>query len=220
MFNVTRPFPAPECLSKKQYNNAEVVDLLKPMFYEKCYLCEQDGLSDPEIEHFDPHEKDDLKKFAWENLFYACSRCNGIKSNVHKDLIDCCDSSVDVFRAIKCIMPSIPSGLVEVTSMHQPSDIKTNNTAALLERCYNDAQTALRNISRASLSEKIFDHYVKFINYRIILKSKESSDEERQLAKGRIKKMLTVKFPFSVFWRWHLLSDDFLRKELQDIIDF
>jgi uncharacterized protein (TIGR02646 family) len=220
MFNVTRPLPAPECLIKNQYNHAEVVNLLEPMFYGKCYLCEQDALSDPEIEHFDPHENDHVKKFSWCNLFYACSRCNSIKSNTHKNLLDCSDSSINVCRAIKCVLPSIPNELITVTAMNMPASDKINNTVVLLDRCYNESQTALRGISRITLLDKIFEHYCYFIGYRNTLKNKKSSDDERKHAKGRIKEMLKAKFPFSIFWRWHLLSDDFLVKELHDLIDF
>jgi hypothetical protein len=220
MFNVTRPLPAPECLSKNQYNTAEVVELLEPMFFGKCYLCEQDALSDPEIEHFDPHENDNVKKFAWNNLYYACSRCNGIKSNGHKNLLDCCDPTIDMCKAIKCIMPSIPDNPIEVTPMINPPSAELTNTVALLSKCYNESNTALRGISRISLSNKIFENYCEFINYRNILKNKKSTAKEKEHAKDRIEAMLKVNFPFAIFWRWHLLSDAFLSKELQDLTTF
>jgi hypothetical protein len=65
MFNVDRVAPAPASLNKNQYNTKDVVDILEPMFHGKCYLCEQDELTDPEIEHFDPHKGDVTKKYDW-----------------------------------------------------------------------------------------------------------------------------------------------------------
>ncbi len=220
MFNTTRPPKAPDCLTHKIYNDEEVVKILAPMFYYKCYLCERDELSDPEIEHFDPHEKDDSKKYDWYNLYYSCGRCNSIKSNTHKNLLDCCDTTIDAFRTIKCVLPSVPNEPIKIIAMQYEQDPRTINTVALLDRCYNEDNTALRGITRVVLSEKIFDYYTDILNYRRILKDKKYSDDEKSNAKGRIKAMLKVSFPFSVFWRWYVLSDYFLSEELKDAIDF
>ncbi|MBU6957575.1 hypothetical protein KRR23_07460 [Pseudomonas sp. CVAP len=220
MFNVVRPFPAPACLSEGKYNHSEVVDLLHPMFYGKCYLCEQDELSSPEIEHFDPHEKDVVKKFDWSNLYYSCGRCNSIKSNIHKDLLDCCDASLNVFRMIKCVLPSIPSGSIEVKAMINPEGVKVVNTVNLLHKCYNEDATPLRGITRSVLMERLFEYYTDFLGYRFTLKSKKSTTQERELAKGRIESMLEVGFPFSVFWRWHVIEDSFLSEQLKGRMNF
>ena len=220
MFNTTRQLAVPDCLNHKQYNTEEVIKILHPMFHGKCYLCEADELSDPEVEHFDPHEKDDQKKYDWNNLYYACGRCNSIKSNTHKDLLDCCDNGIDVFRAIKCVLPSTPDSPINVIAMQGTGNQKTNNTVVLLERCYNEDNTAFRGITRTVLIENLFDHFTHFLKYRGILRNKRSTDDQKKHAKGRIEAMLKVSFPFSVFWRWHLLSDSFLKNELHDLIDF
>jgi hypothetical protein len=220
MFNVIRDSVAPACLADGYYNHREVVDILYPMFFGKCYLCERDELCDPEIEHFDPHEKDEGKKFDWNNLYYACGRCNSIKSNTHKNLLDCCDSSINVLRAIKCILPSIPSGIVEVSAMLCPEDGKMSNTVELLKKCYNEGGTPLRGITRSVLMESLFEYYSEFLGYRIAIRNKRSTRAERQHARGRIEAMLDVSFPFSVFWRWHVIEDSYLSEELKDCIDF
>lgn len=220
MFNVTRSPTAPACLSNKQYNTPEVVALLQAMFFGKCYLCEQDELDAPEIEHFDPHKGDETKKYAWDNLFYACARCNSIKSHTHKNLLNCCDPNVDVFRAIKCIMPSIPDHPIQITAMINPQTDEAINTEILLNKCYNESETGLRDISRISLIERIFDYYSKFLAHRQMLKDKESTAQERTVAKERFQAMLKVEFPFSNFWRWHVLDDAYLCRELSEFIDF
>jgi uncharacterized protein (TIGR02646 family) len=220
MFNTIRPSSVPDCLSHKKYNTKEVVEILNPMFHGKCYLCERDELSDPEIEHFDPHEDDNQKKYDWNNLYYSCSRCNNIKSHTNKNLLDCCDSTIDVFRMIKCILPSIPDEPISVIAIQDVTNPKTINTVKLLDRCYNEDNTALRGITRVVLIEKIFYHYTKFLEYRYTLKNKESTSSAKQHAKESIEAMLKVSFPFSVFWRWHLLSDSFLSNELADLITF
>lgn len=221
MFNVVRPQEIPECLTRdknKQYNDKEVVDILAPLFHYKCYLCERDELFDSEIEHFDPHEKDESKKYDWHNLYYACSRCNSLKSNKHKELLDCCDPDIDIFKTIKCTF--IPCEPIKVTAENLQTDIKTQNTVKLLNRCYNEDNTALRSISKIHLNEKILEYYTHLLNQRLILKNKKSTDTEKQNAKEKIAVMLKTSFPFSVFWRWHVLSDSFLAQELKDYINF
>ncbi|WP_170994934.1 HNH endonuclease, partial [Escherichia coli] len=81
MFNVIRTYPAPDCIARNRYNDTDVTEVLKPLFYAKCYLCERNEVQDAEVEHLIPHEGDDNLKYNWVNLFYSCSRCNGIKGN-------------------------------------------------------------------------------------------------------------------------------------------
>lgn len=220
VFNVVRKYPAPDCLNDEKYNTAEVVRLLEPMFYGKCYLCEQDELSDPEIEHFDPHEGNVQKKYDWDNLFYACSRCNSIKGSIHKNLLNCCDAKVNVFAAIKIIMPSIPDNDVQISSNGDESNVVINNTVELLKKCFNLSNTGLRGVTRAVLIEKLYSHYSNFLQYRAILRDKAKTDDEKNHAKQRLKSMLAVSFPFSGVWRWHVLEDSFLKEKLEDLIDF
>jgi uncharacterized protein (TIGR02646 family) len=221
MFNTDRPFPAPDCLNDKKYNTEEVVNLLHSMFHGKCYLCEQDELSDPEIEHFDPHEGDVNKKYDWNNLYYACSRCNSIKSTTYKNLLDCCDSNTDVFRAIKCVVASNPDDPINIIAMPFIQNPQTiNTTVELLRKCYNENNTALRGITKINLVEKIFNHYTDMLIHRRTLRDKKSTKTDKQHAKESIESMLKVHFPFAVFWRWHVLSDSFLATELEDLIDF
>lgn len=220
MFNTIRDPTVPSCLMHKKYNTEEVVKILEPMFFGKCYLCEKDELSDPEIEHFDPHESNNSKKYDWHNLYYACGRCNSIKSNIHRNLLDCCDSTLDVFKRIKCLLPSVPDHPISVVPMIDPIDIKTANTVKLLERCYNEDNTALRGITRTALIEKLFSHYLEYLTYRSKLINKNYSTDEKSLARGRLIAMMKVEFPFSVFWRWHLISDARLSNELKTEIDF
>ncbi|MDR2027263.1 MAG: hypothetical protein LBQ01_06880 [Prevotellaceae bacterium] len=206
MFNTVRPCPGPDCSTG--YRSKEVVKALREMFYGKCYLCEDD-VSDPVIEHFIPHEGDPAKKYDWNNLYYACHRCNGIKGTI-TDILDCCDPATDVFRAIKCLCPSVPDDKITVEAQY--NDSKTQNTAGLLDKCYNENNTGIRGISREALHEKLFEYYCKFIVNRRILKSRDSLQSDRDRAMEHLTQMQDVSYPFSVFWRWHVASDAFLAK--------
>lgn len=220
MFNTLRCPDIPGCLNDERYNVKEVVDLLEPMFHGKCYLCEQDELTDPEIEHFDPHRGETAKKYDWNNLYYSCGRCNSIKSYTHTNLLDCCAPDVDVFRRIKCSLPSNPDDPIKVEAVIDPNDVQTTNTVELIDKCYNQANTPLRGITRSVLMEKLFEHYTAFLTYRSTIRNKRSTEDERNHAKNRIVSMLSDSFPFSVFWKWHVLSDTRLHKHFEGEINF
>jgi hypothetical protein len=204
MFNVTRPYPGPDCST--DYRAKDVVAVLRKMFYGKCYLCE-DEVADPVVEHFIPYKNDSVKKYDWNNLYYACHRCNGIKGTT-TDILDCCDSTTDVFQAIKCLCPSVPDENIVVEA--QRDDAKTKNTANLLDKCYNEDNTGIRSISRELLHERLFEYYCKFIVHRRILKNRDSLEAEKENAKEHLTKMQEISYPFSVFWKWHIASDTFL----------
>lgn len=218
MFKVERPLVAPECTQKTGYNTREIVAELEKIFHGKCYLCEQNSLSDPEIEHFLPHEGKNLqRKYNWNNLYYSCSRCNSLKGSTHTNLLDCCDPATDVFSPIMLLLPSRYDDDVIVEIVQADPSEQITNTAALLKKCYNDNSTGLRGITREVLIEKIHNEWHKLINYRNTITSVASSDEEVNLARGRIKSMLKNTYPFSVFWKWWVLGDGKLLKAMPEI---
>lgn len=100
MVKVARSFPAPESLATEakkadgRYDKPDVIERLKKDFHNKCYICGMKELQDPNVEHLLPHKngKYPERKFDWENLFWACGYCNGIKNNGKYDagIIDCC----------------------------------------------------------------------------------------------------------------------------------
>lgn len=217
MFNVTRTYPAPDSISRGQYNKADVLQKLKPMFFEKCYLCERDDIQDVEVEHFIPHQSDVALKYNWDNLYYSCSRCNSIKSSTHINLLDCTDSNLDVGKMIRCLIPSVPDGKVTVEATSKIPCDKTNNTVALLDECYNLDNTALRGISRETLMEQMWEHFTELLIARQTLRKKSSGKTAKENAEETIEAMLKVEHPFSIFWRYHYLSDTFLTQNYPNL---
>lgn len=211
MFNVVRSLSAPDV--KKNYLSKEVIFELEKIFYGKCYLCE-DIVADPQIDHFIPVETDENKKYDWNNLYYACSRCNNIKSTA-SDLLDCCDPNINVFEAIKCLCATNKTDDVLVEA--QNNDVKTQNTAQLLHRCYNENNTAIRCISRKQLHERIFQKYSEFLFQSNKLYDISSSEKEKNRAKEELTRMTNVTYPFSVFWKWHIKSDTFLSAQFVEV---
>ncbi|WP_019612769.1 HNH endonuclease [Psychromonas ossibalaenae] len=217
MFNVTRPEAVPASLARKIYNHADVVNILKPMFHGKCYLCERDEIQDVEVEHFKPHMSIEADKFDWDNLFYSCSRCNSIKSSTHVGLLNCTDNSINVFREITLRMsPAIDDDVIVEANNPNPS-AETSRTVNLLKLCYNSTNTALRGVSRESLIEQMYDYMVTFVTARSLLKKPSTGKTIKNGAKEVIEAMLDVKHPFSAFWRWQYLHDSFLNQAYPEL---
>ncbi|WP_318458365.1 HNH endonuclease [Photobacterium leiognathi] len=213
MFNVTRTYPAPNSIAKGKYNEEDVLTALKPMFLEKCYLCERDDIQDAEVEHFVPHQNDETLKYDWDNLYYSCSRCNSIKSNTHVNLLDCTNHMLDIGELISCMMPPAPSEKVIIRATSRNPTVQTNNTVELLDKCYNLENTALRGISRESLMEQMWEHYTDLLIARQTLRKKKSAAMDKQRAEQVIAAMLDIQHPFSIFWRYYYLNDSFLMEK-------
>ena len=111
MVKVERSFPAPESLAieaqKKNgsYEKKDVVERLIADFHNKCYICEMSNLQDPQVEHLLPHKNGKYleRKFDWNNLFWSCGHCNGVKNQSKYDegILACCKTDpedVIVFR--------------------------------------------------------------------------------------------------------------------------
>lgn len=217
MFSVTRPATFPKSLTKstKDYRAADVVEELQDIFFAKCYLCERKEFSDVNIEHLDPHLGNNLKKYDWHNLFYACVRCNSIKGDTHLNILDCCQP-IDVSQAIElhCPLVNNEAHKVTVTLGNLPNSSEISSTIELLERCFNETNTALRGISRHTLIKEIQKYQIQWS----ILKNKLLYPELPLTAKAKseiidqFKAMCDKEFPFSAFWKWAITRDDDLSK--------
>lgn len=217
MFSTVRTATFPKSLTKstKDYRAADVVEELQDIFFAKCYLCERKDFPDVNIEHRDPHSGDDTKKYDWHNLFYTCVRCNGIKGDTHINILDCCQI-LDVSQAIELHCPLVNNNAhpVTVTLGKLPDSLEISSTINLLERCFNETNTALREISRHSLIKEIQRYQVqwsilknKLLYPELPLTSKTKADIIDQL-----KAMCDKEFPFSAFWKWAITRDDDLSR--------
>jgi hypothetical protein len=141
--------------------------------------------------------------------------CNTIKG-VEKNLLDCCDASIDVSKSIKCLCSSVVDDDIKVEA--QSNDQKTQNTADLLHRCYNENNTGIRSITREYLHESIYEGYCGFLKYRVILKNRDALPSEKTDALEHLKNMVKDSYPFSIFWKWHIKSDSFLSNHFKELL--
>lgn len=148
MVKVERSSPAPESLATEKlksngsYNKPDVVERLSTDFHNKCYICELNDLQDPQVEHLRPHfnGKDINRKFDWNNLFWSCGHCNGIKNQRKYDetIIDCCNSDPE-----ERIYFRLHDGKTDITAVDS-ADYDAQMTAELVTEVFNITNSGMR----------------------------------------------------------------------------
>lgn len=148
MIKIERTYPAPGSLAieaKKvsgKYDKPDVIKQLREDGHDKCYICEMKNLQDPVVEHLLPHKdgKYPARKFDWNNLFFACGHCNGVKNQQKYDegIVDCCNQD--------------PEELINFKLINQDIDVRAKDntnekavlTAILVEEVFNLKNTGMR----------------------------------------------------------------------------
>jgi len=219
MFNVIRS-ERPQTWTNNNYKDPIVVQQLKKDFLSKCYLCEQTEFGNVNVEHFVPHlNQSEELRIDWENLYYACSHCNGIKGHRHDELLNCCDQSHNVNTAISLEAPTVPNGQIVLKNTLENNAVLfelTNKTIELLDQCYNNANSGVQQVSHQYLKEKILEEHAYLQNLRFELKNGLTRllQREKDELVERINNMLKPTYPFSAFWITYVKNDPFLSEIL------
>lgn len=219
MFNVIRTPDVPASLiERRSYSEEDVLNVLREIFHDKCYLCEIKDPTSINVEHFYSHQGDLDKKFDWNNLYYVCGRCNNIKLTKYNNPLDCTDPAVDVFRSVKHLPPHTPyQKKIIIQAMN--GDDKTRETAELLDEIFNTDKTINKRITGRYLRKKVFQKYNRFLE----LVNEHLDDElplERQAnALERLRVLVSKRQEFSAFIRWIVLEDEYLFDLLGGSID-
>ncbi len=164
MVKVSRSFPAPNSLAEEamkltgRYDKPDVIERLKKDFHNKCYICEMKDLQDPNVEHLLPHKngKYSERKFDWENLFWSCGHCNGIKNRGKYDegIIDCCRQDPENYLDFQVIKEDV---IIHVKNMNAE---KYKRTALLITETFSLKNTGMRTYTcdvRLKLLQKEMD---------------------------------------------------------------
>jgi hypothetical protein len=109
MINLVKSQPAPPSLAVEKakasgtYRTEEVLIRLHADFHNKCYICEDCGITSINVEHFLPHEGDRDKMFDWNNLFFACGHCNNTKlaKAEYDNILNCTNAAHQVANWIR-----------------------------------------------------------------------------------------------------------------------
>ena len=147
MIKVERSQPAPASLAMEarkksgKYDMPDVIEQLKQDFHDKCYICGMKGLQDPVVEHRLPHKggKYPDRKFDWNNLFWSCGHCNGVKNRGKYDagIIDCCREDPEELLRFEARENNVSVYLVN------DSDMEAKLTADLVYEVFNCRNTGM-----------------------------------------------------------------------------
>lgn len=176
MFRVQRTEPAPDSLAieaKKQdgsYRQDDVLQVLRAIFYGKCYLCEDRADSSLPIDHLKSKSKYPELEYDWGNLFLICGRCNNKKQSEDYRDISLLDCTSDQHMVDHILITHCDDGIInshvdaqikfvphddhrEHIALHQLEDI-INNTASLLDRIFNAPKSKSKHGLKKLFSEQ------------------------------------------------------------------
>ena len=218
MVKVQRSYPAPASLeieSKKKsgsYNKKDVCEQLRKDFHDKCYICELKGLQDPEVEHLLPHKngKYPERKFNWDNLFWCCGHCNGVKNKGKYDegIIDCCKQDPEKQLEARLIDGEV---LVEAIDINDKQAVLT---ASLLNETFNLKNHGIRDAAcshRMNQLMKTMD-----ILYKELEHFKNNPNSARN--KRMLRVLLSREAAFAAFTRYYVRSNLDCFPELEEYV--
>lgn len=180
------------------YREADVIKWLSEDFHEKCYICEMKGISDPQVEYLLPHKNGiyEERKFDWNNLFWACLHCNGVKNKDKYDtgIIDCCKE--DPEKYINFIFEKGKATAYAKDVHHKQSVL----TAELVDEVFNDNRTGLMDY-RAQFRMKKLNEEMNCL-YRNLEQLRENPSS--QLVLRKLKVLLKREFAFAAYKRGYV----------------
>jgi len=214
MFNVIRGDDVPPSLAERvSWSGSDVIQKLREIFHDKCYICETKEPLSLNVEHFDAHQGDIEKKYKWDNLFYACGRCNNLKRHLFNNLINCTDPGIDALRLIRHAPPLTPfSRCVVIEAMDE--DPKTIRTAELIRKVFNEDDTGNKEVTGAYLRKRVYKKYAKLLSYLNVYIDEESLDSHKEDAIAHIKQLMSKTQEYSAFLRWAVMESP----ELLDVV--
>lgn len=218
MFNVTRG-DAPASLAKKvSYTDEDVIRTLSEIFHDKCYICETKEPTSLNVEHFDAVAHNSEKQYDWNNLFYACARCNNFKRNFYNNLINCTEPGIDALRLIRHAVPATPFSQ-DIQINPQNNDPRTIETAKLIKRVFTEDNTGNKGVTGAYLRKRVYKRYAKLFEQMNRFIDDDLLPEERLDALKRLQNLMSKKQEYSAFLRWAILESPVLLEELHPFID-
>ena len=165
MIDAERPSEPMSLAAKRSYNDRDVLEALAAMFHAKCYLCEcrlTPGLT--EVDHRRPQGTFPEGKFAWNNLFPACERCNKRrKKSIPPTGLASPGDEVEKRLRQKAnpVMPDLE--LRCVFEAVNDKDIQAEDTATELHRLHdpNSSSTYRANLRTKEILSEIADYFLE-----------------------------------------------------------
>ena len=175
-----------------------MIERLKKDFHNKCYICEMKELQDPNVEHLLPHKngKYPERKFDWENLFWSCSHCNGVKNSGKYDdgILDCCKDDPE-----KVLSFSLVNDDVMITILNLGHEIQ-ERTALLITEVFSLKNTGMRTY-RSDQRLKLLQKEMNILYKQL---EKLHRNPESKVIMQMIKSLLSRASAFAAFKRCYV----------------
>ena len=141
-------------ISKPQdYRDNPIFALLQRDCNNKCYICEQESLTDLQVEHRVSRKFNPALELEWNNLFLSCTHCNQVKLNHFNEILDCTVDDPEEFLEIS--VHSFPREYVNVAVLR--NTYEATETATLLNLVHNGEAPAIRCARCHNLRKKIIE---------------------------------------------------------------
>jgi hypothetical protein len=178
-----------------------VRERIKNDFKNKCYICEKKEFDNINIEHFKSHRNEDINlKFDWDNLFFACSYCNGIKNSKYPEfdnILNCtCEDDFKKDSLAYHCNSHFPKEKVDIKALIANNVIL--NTRDLLLNVFNGT-TPQQIQGSYNLRKNLIKEYKKFIDDMFEYNNTEQYNKEYY--KRKIISHLHKSSPFVSFKR-------------------
>jgi uncharacterized protein (TIGR02646 family) len=182
MIKLTRkPCPNTEKL-KKDYKYKENKEALRDSSFGKCMYCESEisHIDYGDVEHIKPKSLFPAEKFSWDNLGYACPKCNREfkNENYDPDIINPYDiEPTDYLYFIGCILRAKGGNnkgriTIEIIQLNRPELLAKRREVLLL---FNELilrfQTAISIVEKNALKKLIETYISDTIEYSACLKT-------------------------------------------------
>lgn len=141
-------------LTTKAYDGEDVKRRLLSDQNNKCYLCEHVLHTDFQVEHHKSQKFYPALYQEWNNLFLACSYCNGKKGEYFDDMLYPVD--IDIEDEIE---HGIDFGNKKAIFRALKTGVEHDETISLLNKLHNGTRK-MRN----SKEEKFFEHIIEVVN--------------------------------------------------------
>ncbi len=196
-----------------RYDKPDVIQRLIKDFHNKCYIFEMKEVQDPNIEHLLPHKngKYPQRKFDWENLFWSCAHCNGIKNNHEYDegILDCCKQDPE-----KYLNFLLENNDVRIDVADQDDEIQ-KRTALLITETFSIKNTGMRTYT----SDKRLRLLQKEMNVLYKQLEKIHKNPNSKVAMMTIRSLLRRESAFAAFKRCYVREHAAEYPDLQKYVE-
>lgn len=126
----------PELTSSRSLNSTPLLERLRRDHRCKCYLCERRRVTDFQVEHLRSRVNFPDLATTWNNLFWACSYCNGKKSGHFDNILHPVENDIETMITQRFDFPGTSVSFRPASGNSSP---ETGATIRLLSNIFNGA---------------------------------------------------------------------------------